>query len=1180
MDCQSKEPCGIIPRLWNRFHRKMPEIAIRGETMRLNKSFIILVILMTLAGSAAADPWSWVWYPGEWQKPPGKYFGRLTFDVDADVATAYAFFTGDNFLTLYLNGQIVGRSGDWYTLKPVTKKTLLPLLKKGKNVLAVYVQNDDYEGGFALKGMVLLSSGKRILLNSNKSWKCWNQPVEEWESVDFDDSKWVATEEIGTPPAGVWGAPTMPPSRFSLGTLNVGNAESEKAFGYQGDGKKIESELRFADRSSMKVIGRAGAAGETFKVKPAQIGYLVLGRLVPPGTNLNAKVAIDGVDLGEWKAPLSTGGDFTVKSYFVVPYETTAGKGEVTVTITPESPEKFVSFGYELMQTFEWFMFDEDATGTLDDQALMKKVNANPNDAASAFMLGFVVEGSRNWQWAGNLYRKCAELAKGSDLGDSAYRNSKLCDAMLKLRTAKPDAGMYCRTAMFLKANQFYAEASDAFRSSISIKPTADAYDQLGEAMLFGGRPIADCIAVWKEGLAKFPPKDTNVWTSIITLSPSEEQREYVDAQKKQMDIMDDMIYLSSRGRMKLDSKTIVDPPPVQELFGEGELDTYITIAGGAGGGSTLGPDVTYGHSGWSGFGFVTVWDVAWHEWIHQFECGLGASRNGTGWGGCHGSTHFGYRPPWWNWYRAAMRYYVRPGQYERVCLSDHWNVPYADKWLVKGPFESPDAAPKWICYPGKRDAANFAWATRKTFELASLPKKAVISATGDDYSVLYINGSFVRKHGSWMSAPSDDILKYLKKGKNVISLAGLNTAYGGAVIAYATIEFADGKNADVATDETWVTREIGEEEFNKLVEGQPFPEWSKIDFDDGAWKTPEVVGRYPCGPWNVIQMDLPNRLISTDFVGAEKNAPSTKDGWKPAALQQKAFKLSEIAPSKYEAYQTMTYAFTYVFSPVDIRANMLLGASRRTFIKLNGEEVCAHMGNGFPTLPEVFPVVLRKGWNRLLVRSEDVGQQSVFYLKIFTSDGEAIKGLKYSNEKPPASQLVVDQHIIPTFSASRPMYYKWSDVSEDPYTLTPRLTGDDLAKYMGYGSGVAISGGDNFLFVRVDSAKAIPGYSALPKYPGGEKEVNNALTWDFEPLAVVRYMRGGKPKDLIFIKPDAEELIFQTGLLKTAKGATRPEERILGWVFEGGRLCVVAETELGDLPERTMDLLTLDGGK
>jgi len=71
-----------------------------------------------------------------------------------------------------------------------------------------------------------------------------------------------------------------------------------------------------------------------------------------------------------------------------------------------------------------------------------------------------------------------------------------------------------------------------------------------------------------------------------------------------------------------------------------------------------------------------------------------------------------------------------------------------------------------------------------------------------------------------------------------------------------------------------------------------------------------------------------------------------------------------------------------------------------------------------------------------------------------------------------------------------------------------------------------------------------------------------------------VRYQRGGKTRDLLLVKPDAEELLFQTRLLMVPSGSPRPADRIIGWVVSRGRLCVVADCRLGKLPERTTDLL------
>jgi len=1082
----------------------------------------LVVCLIVSSEAASAKPWAWVWYPGRWRKSYNCYYGRKTFNIDDKVTAAYVFFSGDNFTSLYLNGKVIGGSGDWYSLKPVTLKTMGPLLRRGKNVLSVRVQNDDYEGGFVLKGMILLANGKRILLHSNETWRCHSKGPKGWTEVDFDDSKWKATEVIGTPPAGPWGSPSMPPSRLPIGSIEVGNADSEKQAKYSGGGEIVKTTATYVDGTKLADTGRKIAKTESFRIKlPAQ-GYVVLRRRLAGGQCSDLRVAIDGKDAGVWHSSAPGDGKWT-DAYFVVSGELTQGKPpsrqpgvhgrgftlgapEITVTLTPTEPDKYVAYRYDFFITFEWYMLGEKATGSLDLRTLGKQAKASPNDATLAFRYGLALEGERSWPQADAAYRRCVKLAAGSDLGESAYRNSCLARAMQVLPAARKDPRKLFEIASFLKLTGFYAEAADVLRESIAVKPTADAYDQLGEAMLYGGRPINECISVWKEGLKRFPPKDTNRWRTIIAMHPSPNQKRLIPAQKVQLQIMLDMIYLSSRGRMALDAKILVSPPPVQKLFKTGEMDCVIGIAGGAGGGTTLGPDVSYGHAASSGFGFVTCWDVAWHEWIHQFECGLASSGNGPGWGGCHGSTHYGYRPPWWNWYRAAMRYYVRPGQHQRTCVADHVDVPYVDKWLVKGAFSSPDIYPNWICYKGRRNAQNFYWNTRKSFTLSEKPTKAVVAATADDRYVLYVNGKRVGAGASWRYAPAYDVTKLLRKGENIIAICAKNDTFGGGVLSHVMVEFKSGKRMQLASDASWKTEMCSNKAFDELKAGELsiVPPWTRAGFDDSEWKKSEVIGRYPCGPWGVFNIHLPDSVMKIDFAGRSAAAPSEADGWKPVALKSKMARVSEIAPQKNDTYQTMTYAFSYIYCPADMRAQMSVGAARRIVGKVNGEQIFTGGGWNYPTLPRVFPVTLKKGWNRLLVKAEDIAQKSVFWVKIYRPDGKAIKGLKCSNVKP-AAGIVPDQKTLPSFDPARPKYYRWADVSEDPYWRLPQLTAEDLAALTGY-KGLKLIGGNNYLFVDLGAAKTPAGYKPLSKYSGGEYQVNNCLTWDFEPAAVVRY--------------------------------------------------------------------------
>jgi hypothetical protein len=473
--------------------------------------------------------------------------------------------------------------------------------------------------------------------------------------------------------------------------------------------------------------------------------------------------------------------------------------------------------------------------------------------------------------------------------------------------------------------------------------------------------------------------------------------------------------------------------------------------------------------------------------------------------------------------------------------------------------------------------ASNFSWNTRKTIQLAELPAKATLAATADNWGIFYVNGKRVGDSGEWGSAPARDITKYLVKGENVIGIAAFNEDYDGGIIAYITPTDKDGRKTNVLSNDTWKTAEA-KEDVRDQHHNPPATvgEWTKPGFDDSAWKKVEVIGRYPCPPWGRINIDLPDTLFTTDFAGPSINAPSATEGWRPVELKEKMARLDEIAPAG-DASQTMTYAFTYAYAPQDMRVHMAVGSSRRAIVTINGEKQFQAGSGGFPTpsLPFVQPVCLKKGWNRVLLQVEDIGKGGMFWFKLFQPDGKPIDGLKYSNVKP-AEGVVGDQQTLPKFDPSKPKFYRWADVSEDPYMLMPHLTAADLAAYTGYKK-LRISGGNNFLFIDLGGQKTPEGYKALAAYTGGEQEPNNALTWDFEPLAVVCYAAGGKAHDLVFVKPDGVVTVFESKLIKGAAGSTPASERILGWVLEGGRLCIVAETDLGTLPAKTMDLLSVE---
>lgn len=1150
----------------------------------LGRAGILALLCLALApalATAEAEPWAWIWYPGEWQKSYREFFARRTFQIEADVQRAWLFYSGDNFVTLYLNGQVIGRSGDWYSLKPITIETLGPLLKPGRNLLAVHVKNDDYEGGFILKGALALSNGVIIDLASNSQWRCTNKQTGNWETIDFDDAEWIPAERIGTPPAGNWGTPTMPPSWQPVGILDVGDAGSEKEFNYAGQGQPTRRKLKYADGTEVERTGGALTGGERFTVPITAQGFLVLERRVAAKEKAELEVSCDGRRMGLWPAS-AIQEDGWSDSLFVLPEAALAGKKQVVIELAPKPAEgnaavsqgetAYTSFGYEFFITNEWYFLGEKHCGPVLLPRLIEQAEAQPADGAIHYLCGLAHERVRAWAKAQASYQKCAAWAGSDDLGQMAKRRSRQASAYLALGGgANP-----WEVAWYLKLNHFHAQAERLFAETVRREPeNAAARDQLGECMLFAGRPIDECIAVWKHALRQRPARRPNRWKGVITLSPKGDQVRQVEVQKRELERMRDLIECSSRGSMALDAKVIVDPPPVEQLFKVGEMDTYITISGGAGGGSTLGPDVSYGHAGWSGFGFVTSYDVCWHEWIHQLECGLASSWNGQGWPGCHSSTQFGYRPPWPRWYHNSMRYYITPGQFERVCIADHLAAPPLDHWLVAGPFPTPDVMPHWICHPGKKDAPEFFWRARKKIELGDIPASATVACTVDDRYVVFVNGQRIGHGASWAVAEGREVRNALRQGVNVIAIAAKNDGWSGALLASIDLVQPDGSVVVLPSDGSWRSSPGDIQEFNAVDQGKT-PDWAQADFDDAAWEASEIVGTFPCAPWGRIRIPLRDRVMTTNFNVAGLEAPAENLGWKPVKLDAEGGVLSRIAPSELKEYVTLTYAFTYVYCPAGQRVQVSLGSSYRANVGINGEWVREVGGSGYPTLPKGFPARLSKGWNRILLKLEDIGRNGRFWMKIAQPGGEAIAELRSSSLKP-EGDLVPDQTTLPRFDRAQPAFYRWRDVRDDPYELLPRLIHDDLRALTGYAQ-LAVSAGNNFLFVDIGKdAEPIRGYRPLASYQGGESLLNNALTWDDELCLLVRYRAKGGTRDLLILKPEAYEPLFETELLQVEPAAGRPlGDSILGWILENGRIGLVVDTRLGPLPEETIELLAL----
>ena len=143
-----------------------------------------------------------------------RYF-RRAFDLPAAAESATVTLTADNAYQLYLNGEEIASDNDWY--KAETYEVTIAL-KPGPNVIAIRVDNQGSAAGLLCEARIRLKNGDAIRLATDKTWRMAKDPGEGWQTVGFDDSKWGASEEGGSPPgAAPWGEVSGLPPEMNTG---------------------------------------------------------------------------------------------------------------------------------------------------------------------------------------------------------------------------------------------------------------------------------------------------------------------------------------------------------------------------------------------------------------------------------------------------------------------------------------------------------------------------------------------------------------------------------------------------------------------------------------------------------------------------------------------------------------------------------------------------------------------------------------------------------------------------------------------------------------------------------------------------------------------------------------------------------------------------------------------------
>lgn len=168
----------------------------------------LLLLLVILACAAVAPcragaPESaarWLWYPerAAIEGADESRFFRKAFTLPEAPAGATFTLVADDRFEAFLNGEPVKPAGER------NRYEALPLLRAGRNVLAVRVHNVTGPGGLIAALEVRGASGKETRVVTDTTWRVSRQGPEGWERPGFDDSAWVAASEIGDAFASPW----------------------------------------------------------------------------------------------------------------------------------------------------------------------------------------------------------------------------------------------------------------------------------------------------------------------------------------------------------------------------------------------------------------------------------------------------------------------------------------------------------------------------------------------------------------------------------------------------------------------------------------------------------------------------------------------------------------------------------------------------------------------------------------------------------------------------------------------------------------------------------------------------------------------------------------------------------------------------------------------------------------
>ncbi len=160
----------------------------------------ILAVLLFAVQSLAATPLhpevgvgSWIWDHETRDRQECRFVRAFEIPRGVGVTSARLRMTADNSYQLFLDGQPIGRGGDWRVLIEYDVKLLLT---PGEHVLAVSALNDFDVAGLLFGLRVEMSDGRVIEIASDDSWKIAPNDAPAWKKKTRAWEQWPAAKVL------------------------------------------------------------------------------------------------------------------------------------------------------------------------------------------------------------------------------------------------------------------------------------------------------------------------------------------------------------------------------------------------------------------------------------------------------------------------------------------------------------------------------------------------------------------------------------------------------------------------------------------------------------------------------------------------------------------------------------------------------------------------------------------------------------------------------------------------------------------------------------------------------------------------------------------------------------------------------------------------------------------------